>query len=194
MVVKTSHFVDIDAYDRRNRFLEYLAAMTSCRTVMWQLIPFMTGLAILSVDTASCPFTRVELHALTDLIVWNAWEVATERIRKENRGEKLVSWQIALFMVYIFFEESRLVQFLVAMTINFVAFCLIFKTSYLYFVVRGFLLMMVLIGFVRVGYTVISFSRRDKKSKIESYSINICILYYKIFSIVHLEAVVYIIL
>ena len=158
MVVKTNHFVDIDAYDRKNRFLEYLAAMTSCRTVMWQLIPFMTGLAILSVDTASCPvfvFSRNLNSMLTDLVVWNAWEVAKERIRKENRGKKIVSWQIALFMVYIFVEESRLVQFIVAMTINFVAYCLIFKTSYLYFVIRGFLLMMVLIGFVRVGYTVV---------------------------------------
>eukprot|EP01036_Dinobryon_divergens_P024997 gene24997-33501_t len=158
IVVKTTHFVDIDAYDRKHRFLEYLAAMTSCRTVMWQLIPFMTGLAILSVDTASCPvfvFSRELNSMLTDLVVWNAWGVAKERIRKENRGKKLVSWQIALFMVYIFVEESRLVQFIVAMTINFVAYCLIFKTSYLYFVIRGFLLMMVLIGFVRVGYTVV---------------------------------------
>ena len=75
IVVKNKDFVDIDAYERKQRFLQYLAAMTSCRTVMWQLIPGMTGLAIISVDTASCPVLVCsdKLNSmLTDLLVWNA--------------------------------------------------------------------------------------------------------------------------
>ena len=157
IVVKNPRFVDIEAYERKQRFLEYLAAMTSCRSVIWQLIPGMTGLAIFSVDTASCPifvFSKELDSMLTDLIIWNAWEVAKERIRKDNSGKKLVSWQVSLFTVYIFFEESRLVQFIVTMVINFVAYCIVFKSHYLSFIIRGFLALMVVSGFVRVGYTM----------------------------------------
>ena len=41
--------------ERKAMFVKYLSAMTSCRSVLWQLIPGMTAFAILSVDLSTCP-------------------------------------------------------------------------------------------------------------------------------------------
>ena len=69
----------------------------------------MTGLAILfSLDTASWPifvFFKEMDSMLTDRMPGRS--PAKEGIRKDNSGKKLVSWQVALFTVYIFFEEEE---------------------------------------------------------------------------------------
>jgi hypothetical protein len=153
------HF-DILEYERKTNFMAYLSAMTSCRSVMWQLIPGMTGFALFSVDTASCPifiFSNEMTPLMTPLLVCDAWKIAKERIhlRTGDREKKSSCLEVLLCASYIFIEESRLVQFLIAVMINFVAYCIIFSSVYLERVLKLFFVTIIFTGCVRVGYAVV---------------------------------------
>ena len=147
-------------YERRSTFVEYLSALTSCRSVMWQLIPGMTAFAIIAVDTASCPIFIFsdELHKqLTPLIMVDAWTIALDRIKRHSvdKEKKPQSWQVAAWALFIFVEESRLVQFFIMMMINFVAFCIVFSSIYLQLVLKVFLAIFVFNGAVRFFFTMV---------------------------------------
>ena len=151
---------DILEYERKTNFMAYLSAMTSCRSVMWQLIPGMTGFALFSVDTASCPifiFSSEMSPYMPPLLVCNAWGIAKERIhlRTGDVGKKISCWEVLFCACYIFIEESRLIQFLIAVMINFVAYCIIFSSVYLERVLTLFLVTIIFTGCIRVGYAVV---------------------------------------
>ncbi len=159
-VVSNRKHLSMEEYERKTNFTEYLAAMTSCRSVMWQLIPGMTGFALFAVDTSSCPifvFSEDMSPLMTPLIVWNAWTIAKERIyiRAGDRDKKISCWQVLLCALYIFVEESRLVQFFLAVMTNVVAYCIIFGSIYLRVVVKTFLGAIIITGCIRVGYAVV---------------------------------------
>ena len=147
-------------YERRSTFVEYLSALTSCRSVMWQLIPGMTAFAILAVDTAACPIFIFsdELHReLTPLLMLDAWTIALEKIRRRSvdQEKKPKNWQVAACALFIFVEESRLVQFFIMIMINFVAFCIVFNSTYLRTVLKVFLAVVLFNGAVRFFFTMV---------------------------------------
>ena len=91
------------------------------------------------------------------LLVCDAWKIAKERIhsRTGDREKKLSCLEVLLCACYIFVEESRFVQFLIAVMINFVAYCIIFSLAYLDRVFKLFLVIIIFTGFIRVGYAVV---------------------------------------
>ena len=114
----------------------------------------MAGLAIFSLDTASCWPIFVFSKELDSMLTYRIPGRSPRREFERAIAERnlFIPWQqVALFTVYIFFEESLLVQFIVTMV---VAYCIVFKSNCLSFIIRRFLVLLVVSGFFRVGYTV----------------------------------------
>ena len=157
---------DIDSaedIERRGFFVKYLSAVTSCRSVLWQLIPGMTAVAILSVDLSTCPVfifssSIEDNHLLPPLLVRNSWTIAENQIKDGLGGKpnkKPYYWQLALLSFYIFINESRLIQFVVVVINNSTAFAIVFSSSNLVACVILFLATNLLVGFAQFGYTVL---------------------------------------
>ena len=147
--------------ERKGMFVKYLSAMTSCRSVLWQLIPGMTAFAILSVDLSSCPVFILspsieESHLLPPLLVLNSWSIAEQQIKDGLGGKpnkKPYVWQLALLAFYNFVQESRLIQFAIVIVNNATAFEIVFGNSDLIAVVVIFLVINTLAGVAQFGYT-----------------------------------------
>ena len=157
---------DIDSeedIEKKALFVRYLSAMTSCRSVLWQLIPGMTAFAILSVDLSSCPvfiFSKEidEKHLLPQLLVTNSWSIAEKQIEDGVVGKgnkKPYYWQLALLSFYVVMQESRLIQFSVVVVNNLTAFAIVFGSSNLSAFVILFLVVNLLVGFAQFGYAVL---------------------------------------
>lgn len=152
--------------ERKGFFVKYLSSMTSCRSVLWQLIPGMTAFAILSVDLSACPIfinspSIEENHLLPPLLVTNSWNIAKNQIKsfgKKPNGDPYY-WQLALLSFYIFAQESRLIQFTVAVVNNLTAFAIVFSSSSLVVFVFLFLVVNLFVGFAQAGYTILLLHR-----------------------------------
>ena len=150
--------------ERKGFFVKYLSSMTSCRSVLWQLIPGMTAFAILSVDLSACPIfifspSIEENRLLPPLLVDNSWDIAKSQIKEGFIGGKPNGnpyyWQLALLSFYIFVQESRLIQFAVVVVNNLTAFAIVFGSSNLVAFVFLFLVVNLLVGYAQFGYTIL---------------------------------------
>ena len=150
--------------ERKGLFVKYLSSMTSCRSVLWQLIPGMTAFAILSVDLSACPVfifssSIEDNHLLPPLLVTNSWAIAENKIKDGLGGKpnkKPYYWQLlALLSFYIFVQESRLIQFTMALVNNITAFSIVFSSFNLVAFVLLFLVVNILAGFAQFGYTLL---------------------------------------
>ena len=104
---------------RKTMFLQFLSATTSCRSVMWQLIPGMTGFAIICVETSACPgfiFVDQIREYLPPLIVRDPWNEAENRLRymKAFRNQNLKDWQVCMMACVVWIQGSRMVQYAIA--------------------------------------------------------------------------------
>ena len=116
---------------RETMFLQFLSAMTSCRSVMWQLIPGMTGFAIICVETSACPifvFVDQIRECLPPLIVRDPWSEAKNRLRymKAFRSQNLKDWQVFLVACVVWMQGSRIVQYTIATIMNIITFYIVF--------------------------------------------------------------------
>eukprot|EP01035_Chromulina_nebulosa_P021994 gene21994-28470_t len=163
--------------ERKGLFVKYLSSMTSCRSVLWQLIPGMTAFAILSVDLSACPVfifssSIEENQLLPPLLVLNSWSIAESQIQDYGLGgksnKKPYYWQLALLSYYIFMQESRVIQFTVVVANNLTAFAIVFGSSNLAVFVILFLAVNLLMGLSQFAYTVLLlhqfFFAKDKAS------------------------------
>eukprot|EP01035_Chromulina_nebulosa_P027393 gene27393-36029_t len=111
----------------KETFAQYLSAITSCRSIMWQLIPGMTGFAILAVDTSMCPvfvFSERMRLTLPSLLEMNARDIEEKRLQHILKHQP-ENWQISLATVYICMTESRAVQFALQIFVNLIAFYIV---------------------------------------------------------------------
>eukprot|EP01037_Dinobryon_pediforme_P037886 gene37886-45596_t len=90
-------------YGRKGMFTLFLSATSSCRSVLWQIIPGMTGFAILAVETSECPilvFSAEVRSNLHPLVKTDAWSDAKVRLSAPNVGEtegrNPKSWKVFL--------------------------------------------------------------------------------------------------
>ena len=135
-------------------FTLYLSALTSCRSVMWQIIPGMTAFAILAVDTSACPILvfseRMRLY-LPPLIVYDAWDIAAKEVRS-TFNRKPEYWEIFLVACFIWMKKSRLVQFTLQIFINIITFYIVFSSANLYTPVCAFVGVEFSVGLISFGY------------------------------------------
>ena len=147
--------------DTQEMFVYYLSALTSCRSVMWQLIPGMTALAILSVDTSTCPIfvfsDQMRLY-LPPFIATDAWRAAKSELQSTLMHRPKI-WQIFLVACYLWMKNSRLVQFSHQIFVNIVTFYIVFATSSLYLPVCAFVGVELLMGLVTFGYYFVQLHR-----------------------------------
>ena len=147
--------------ERRAMFIKFLSAMTSCRAVLWQLIPGLTAFAILSVDLSSCPIFIVSekvQHWVPPLIVKNSWDIAKSQFAEGCLGskdkEKPQPWQLILLSFYIFVQESRLVQFIIIVVNSSAAFAIVFSSNIEVFVIL-FLMVNIISSIAETGYSIL---------------------------------------
>lgn len=147
--------------ERRAMFIQFLSAMTSCRAVLWQLIPGMTAFAILSVDLSSCPIFIVAESVqqwVPLLIVQNSWDIAMSQFAEGCIGgkgkEKPQTWQLMVLSFYIFVQESRLIQFIIIVVNSSVAFAIVFSSNIKVFVIL-FFIVNIISSLAQTGYSVL---------------------------------------
>ena len=148
-------------FDRKGMFVQFLSAMTSCRSVMWQLVPGLTAFAIVSVDTSACPifvFSEQMRSYLPPLLVVDGWNSAKDRLHEALKNDPK-SWQIILFAAYIWLKESRLVQFAIAIFVNIIACYIVFSAANLGAVVSIYVAVIFFEGSIQFGYSFIVLHR-----------------------------------
>ena len=142
-------------------FTLYLSAMTSCRSVMWQIIPGMTAFAILAVDTSACPilvFSERMLLYLPPLIVFDAWDIAVKDLRPVLNREPDY-WELCLVVSFIWMRKSRLVQFTLQIFVSIITFYIVFSSANLYTPVFVFVAVEFLVGLISFGYYFVHLHR-----------------------------------
>ena len=143
-------------------FVQYLSAMTSCRSVMWQIIPGMTAFAIFAVDTSACPvlvFSKRLQQYLPPLLVSNAWSDAQNLLEIEFSSHVISNWQIGLVACFLWMKNSRLVQFLLNIVINMMSLYLIFTSGGLFLPVCAFLGVQICMGLIKFGRAFVDIHR-----------------------------------
>ena len=119
-------------YDLKEMFVQYLSATTSCRSVVWQIVPGMTAFAILAVDTSTCPilvFSKRLKQYLHPLIAFDAWGAAQTQREITLLSQRPKYWQIWLVVAcFLWMQDSRLVQFLLKIFVNAISFYIIFNS------------------------------------------------------------------
>ena len=155
-------FTHAATYGRKGMFTLFLSATSSCRSVLWQIIPGMTGFAIVAVETSECPilvFSSEVRSNLPPLVKTDAWSDAKERLSapnvEETEGRNPMSWKVFLLACYIVIKESRLLQFSIAMTVNIVTFYVVFSSSNLDVAAGALLSVVLLNSFVEFGHYLV---------------------------------------
>jgi photosystem II stability/assembly factor-like uncharacterized protein len=87
--------------DYRNNFISVFSAIVSARSVLLQLIPGMTIVAIFSVDLSVAPLfvsKRLEQHMHPLLLtIADAWQLAEESLSEKFDDKRTSTWKIFLF-------------------------------------------------------------------------------------------------
>ena len=103
--------------DEKLEFSQYLSATITSRAMLLQILPNLTGAAILAADLSSCPlFTQFDVsfnNRLPPLLATNALEDARTLLLNEsgNTSDKPSQAMTYYFATYIFFRNSRLIDF-----------------------------------------------------------------------------------
>lgn len=139
----------------RSEFQQYVSAVVSTRVTLIQIIPALTVVSIFAVDISSnpiCVFSEEMSSRLNKLLVLDAYTLAKNRLISEkdereverqslsaataddNNGgciqsscQLVTNWKVCFLAVNIFFEESRLVQFCLAVYYNITAVMTVFQ-------------------------------------------------------------------
>eukprot|EP01036_Dinobryon_divergens_P028355 gene28356-37287_t len=150
--------------DAKDMFVQYLSAMTSCRAVMWQIVPGMTAFALLAVDTSTCPmlvFSKRLGRYLPPLLAVNAWADARSQLETvlSASQQRPRSWQILLVAASLWMRGSRLVQFSLNLFANAITWYVIFSSEGLFAPACAFLGVQVCVGLVKFGRILVDIHR-----------------------------------
>ena len=152
---EVGHEEDVFSMDSnvQEMFVNYLSAMTSCRSVIWQVIPGMTAFAILSVDTSMCPVLvfseRMRLY-LPPLVAHDVWADAIQELRLTFIYDPK-NWQIFLVASFLWMKNSRLVQFTLQIFVNIISFYIVFSSDDIYIPVCAFVGVELLVALLTFG-------------------------------------------
>lgn len=115
--------------DHQNTFTQFLSATISSRAILLQLMPGMTAPALLLVGLSECPifvFSAKLRTNLTPLILWDAWTLATQRIRVSSIDGKTTTWKVFTLSCWLFARDSRLIRYVEVVILNLVALGVVF--------------------------------------------------------------------
>lgn len=159
--IKADHDEDSEILRADNNikemFVNFLSSMTSCRSVMWQIVPGMTAFAILAVDTSTCPilvFSEKMQLILPPLIAVDAWQ-DSEKVLQSMLVRQPRQWQRFLIACYLGMKNSRLVQFCHQIFINLITFYIVFTDSSIYPSVCAFVGVELCMGLITFGYSFV---------------------------------------
>ena len=152
-------FTKIDN-DEGVSFGQFVSAVTMCRIALLQIDPSLTVWAVFASSVAASPLLVCEaMHKkLPPLIATNAFQRAYDLL-KETYCRKPPIMQTAFLGWYIFVNQSRIIQFMLAGFLNIVSIGIIFFPQHLKNLIPPLVILIVHYGLLQSIYVVYMFKK-----------------------------------
>lgn len=152
-------FTKIDN-DERVSFGQFVSAVTMCRIALLQIEPSLTVWAVFASSVAASPlFVCEAMHQkLSPLIATDAFQWAYHLL-KETYNKKPPMIQTAFLGWYIFVNQSRIIQFMLAGFLNIVSIGIIFFPQHLKHLIPPLVILIVHYGLLQSIYVVYMFKK-----------------------------------